>query len=492
MSEKSSKNDRKVKARVALPEEITFTPIEQQSYDSAWMLLNQSSATFFAPFPSLVNTDEVTFQSALSSSHHQKKKKAKQFLTSSSSASINPLNVSNYGVRTADSHSNDFINQPSSYVGASLSTNNINRITGSAPIDSEIINDRIHSTGAVPTVNTPAVPPPHISTTIDAIDFDDDDDHNHEHQRSTTSLLALEPPPETTRVTTTNAALSLGFDGMNADNNNNSSTVPPTPSIEATIATTNSFVSVLNNTSNSRQYSSGRRHGIRIANQQQPPLFPSILVHVDDNDTSSGINVSLATPGRGQNELEASLKKLEQIEKDNNNQSLLTSHQCDLTRQLTELITGNSYQSSNDAMQQLELIGQTVPRRVCQHPFKKNDIVWVCRTCQADETCVLCHTCFSQSNHEGHDVAFYHAQAGGCCDCGDPDGTFTKKKCCLSQFLRFSLRLGSLIILSSYSYTKYFFENRYFRSFTVCQYSMGSEWILSSSWTELEKWKQRR
>ena len=48
----------------------------------------------------------------------------------------------------------------------------------------------------------------------------------------------------------------------------------------------------------------------------------------------------------------------------------------------------------------------------------------VCRTCQADETCVLCHACYSQSNHEGHDVAFYHAQAGGCCDCGDPDGAY--------------------------------------------------------------------
>ncbi|GKZ00839.1 hypothetical protein MPSEU_001035600 [Mayamaea pseudoterrestris] len=64
----------------------------------------------------------------------------------------------------------------------------------------------------------------------------------------------------------------------------------------------------------------------------------------------------------------------------------------------------------------------SVPRRqVCQHPFKRNDIVWVCRTCQADETCVLCHDCFKQSHHEGHDVAFYHAQAGGCCDCGDAD-----------------------------------------------------------------------
>lgn len=39
----------------------------------------------------------------------------------------------------------------------------------------------------------------------------------------------------------------------------------------------------------------------------------------------------------------------------------------------------------------------------------------------SDETCVLCHYCFTHSNHEGHDVAFYHAQAGGCCDCGDED-----------------------------------------------------------------------
>ena len=56
--------------------------------------------------------------------------------------------------------------------------------------------------------------------------------------------------------------------------------------------------------------------------------------------------------------------------------------------------------------------GSTLPKQVCQHPFKRNDIVWVCRTCQADETCVLCHACFNASDHENHDVAFYHAQAG--------------------------------------------------------------------------------
>ena len=119
-----------------------------------------------------------------------------------------------------------------------------------------------------------------------------------------------------------------------------------------------------------------------------------------------------------QRELELALEKLENLEKEES--ALMTK--SSLTRQLTELVTGEVYLSSTDAMNRLEILGKTVPRRVCQHPFRKNDIVWVCRTCQADETCVLCHNCFSQSNHEGHDVAFYHAQAGGCCDCGDPDG----------------------------------------------------------------------
>ena len=61
------------------------------------------------------------------------------------------------------------------------------------------------------------------------------------------------------------------------------------------------------------------------------------------------------------------------------------------------------------------------PRQVCQYAFRRNDIVWICRTCQADETCVLCNSCYRDSDHRGHEVYFYHAQAGGCCDCGDPD-----------------------------------------------------------------------
>ena len=78
------------------------------------------------------------------------------------------------------------------------------------------------------------------------------------------------------------------------------------------------------------------------------------------------------------------------------------------------------YSTASDARRAIDLYGKSVSpqdtRRVCQYAFKKNDIVWACRTCQFDETCVLCHECFSHSDHEGHDVAFYHASAGGCCD----------------------------------------------------------------------------
>jgi hypothetical protein len=128
------------------------------------------------------------------------------------------------------------------------------------------------------------------------------------------------------------------------------------------------------------------------------------------------------------------IEELDGLEKEE--QTLI--YQSQLIQYFIELFTGETYTSITAAIQSFDIFELTVPRRVCQHPFRKNDIVWVCRTCQADETCVLCHNCFSQSNHIGHDVAFYHAQAGGCCDCGDPDGTF---------FILFSIFVRLLILL---------------------------------------------
>lgn len=155
------------------------------------------------------------------------------------------------------------------------------------------------------------------------------------------------------------------------------------------------------------------------------PSVVSVSADIPGNDDIA----TLITPTRGHHELHRALEVLEGLEKEEQTLAIKTV----LTRVLTRLITGQLYADSQQAIQSLELLGRAVPRRVCQHPFKKHDIVWVCRTCQADETCVLCHACFSQSSHEGHDVAFYHAQAGGCCDCGDPDG---KCKVCFESSLQ--------------------------------------------------------
>jgi hypothetical protein len=144
------------------------------------------------------------------------------------------------------------------------------------------------------------------------------------------------------------------------------------------------------------------------------------IVSLDQALPEDETPVTLITPTRGHHALFRALEELEGLEKE---EQTLYEH-SPLSQLLTARITGETYTDSRHALQGLQVLGQAVPRRVCQHPFKKNDIVWVCRTCQADETCVLCHACFSQSLHEGHDVAFYHAQAGGCCDCGDPDGTY--------------------------------------------------------------------
>ena len=160
-----------------------------------------------------------------------------------------------------------------------------------------------------------------------------------------------------------------------------------------------------------------RAGGMRGGVLRHPGIGHHLNHHLNVQLNSNNINTmamsipSLLTPNRGHHALFRALEDFESLEK----QELTIQLQTDLTKSLTEIVTEkDTYASSKDAIGDLEALSQSVPRRVCQHPFKKNDIVWVCRTCQADETCVLCHSCFKDSKHEGHDVAFYHAQAGGC------------------------------------------------------------------------------
>ncbi|KAI9909055.1 hypothetical protein PsorP6_014486 [Peronosclerospora sorghi] len=58
---------------------------------------------------------------------------------------------------------------------------------------------------------------------------------------------------------------------------------------------------------------------------------------------------------------------------------------------------------------------------LCGYLFQRNDIVFNCKTCQSDETCVLCLKCFQNGNHEGHEVFFHRTSPGGVCDCGDSE-----------------------------------------------------------------------
>jgi hypothetical protein len=47
---------------------------------------------------------------------------------------------------------------------------------------------------------------------------------------------------------------------------------------------------------------------------------------------------------------------------------------------------------------------------VCGTVFKVGEVVWTCRQCAKDATCVQCNACFKASNHEGHEVYFHRGK----------------------------------------------------------------------------------
>eukprot|EP01035_Chromulina_nebulosa_P022232 gene22232-28788_t len=77
---------------------------------------------------------------------------------------------------------------------------------------------------------------------------------------------------------------------------------------------------------------------------------------------------------------------------------------------LTRLLFNISPDVKSDPSELMNILKSLAgPRQVCQYQFKANDIVWICRQCQKDETCVLCNDCYQNSCHDGHDVFFYHS-----------------------------------------------------------------------------------
>ena len=66
----------------------------------------------------------------------------------------------------------------------------------------------------------------------------------------------------------------------------------------------------------------------------------------------------------------------------------------------------------------------------CGHIFKSGESTYHCKTCAADDTCVLCARCFDASEHEEHAV-FISVSPGnsGCCDCGDAEAWRKEVRC---------------------------------------------------------------
>lgn len=66
----------------------------------------------------------------------------------------------------------------------------------------------------------------------------------------------------------------------------------------------------------------------------------------------------------------------------------------------------------------------------CGHIFKVGENTYYCKTCAADDTCVLCSKCYEGSDHEGHMVLISTSSGNsGCCDCGDAEAWKNEVRC---------------------------------------------------------------
>jgi len=95
--------------------------------------------------------------------------------------------------------------------------------------------------------------------------------------------------------------------------------------------------------------------------------------------------ISLCTRGKVKQVLTTALEGLEGLDKEEAN----LVYASPWTVPLTQIVTYQAAASPQQALEQLQACASISPRKVCQYPFKKNDIVWMCRTCQADETCAM-------------------------------------------------------------------------------------------------------
>lgn len=98
----------------------------------------------------------------------------------------------------------------------------------------------------------------------------------------------------------------------------------------------------------------------------------------------------------------------------------------------------------------LNLQGLKLPEGVpngtssCGHIFEHGDVIYRCKNCTHDETCVLCSKCFNDADHIGHQISFSASKgSGGSCDCGEDESWCKPLHCPLHQDKSISLSLGA-------------------------------------------------
>lgn len=65
---------------------------------------------------------------------------------------------------------------------------------------------------------------------------------------------------------------------------------------------------------------------------------------------------------------------------------------------------------------------ESVADACCGHIFSEGELIYHCKECAVDETCVLCAQCFQSADHEKHDFRYYLSRGqGGSCDCGEAE-----------------------------------------------------------------------
>eukprot|EP00111_Clytia_hemisphaerica_P018489 TCONS_00054716-protein len=70
------------------------------------------------------------------------------------------------------------------------------------------------------------------------------------------------------------------------------------------------------------------------------------------------------------------------------------------------------------------------PTKFCGKVFELGDPTYTCKDCAADPTCVFCHDCFFNSEHQHHKYRLHASSGtGGYCDCGDDEAWSTNPAC---------------------------------------------------------------